>query len=150
MGADPSRAKVHMGEHVPRCGDVADVARQIAGEVKLSGPSQKWGSCPVGSEAGAGSQLPAPPLAGGTMQTGVGRGFTIMEFAVYVRLLLHTLIPGPPAALQSALVVQARPDVPSKPDPEPCVPESVPPPWVPEPSREVPPASIEAHPMQGP
>jgi hypothetical protein len=125
------------------------VAMQIPGELGLSGPSQKWGSCAEGSVAGAGSQFPPPPLAGATRHTGVGRGFTIMAFTEYVRLLLHALIPGPLVPRQSALVAQGRPVVPSKPWPET---------WTTAvascsaaPSDEPPLASIDdPHPMHGP
>jgi hypothetical protein len=116
-GMDPSSEKMHIGEQVPACAVVPE-GMQIPGELGLSGPSQKWGSCPEGSEAGAGSQFPAPAAAGGNMQTGVGSGFTIIAFAEYVRLLLQTLIPGPTVPRQSALVVHGKPVVPSKPWPE--------------------------------
>ena len=124
---------------------------QIPGELGLSGPSQKCGTCAEGSVAGAGSQFPPPPLAGGTRHTGVGRGFTIMAFTEYVRPLLHALIPGPLAPRQSALVAQGRPVVPSNPWPEGWV---VPTPvasWSSAPSDEPPLASVDdGHPMHAP
>src|ERR1019366_5463019 len=150
VGGDPSRVNVHIGEQVPSCG-AEELAMQIPGELGLSGPSQKCGTCAEGSVAGAGSQFPPPPLAGGTRHTGVGRGFTIMAFTEYVRPLLHALIPGPLAPRQSALVAQGRPVVPSNPWPEGWV---VPTPvasWSSAPSDEPPLASVDdGHPMHAP
>ncbi len=124
---------------------------QIPGELGLSGPSQKWGTCAEGSAAGAGSQFPPPPLAGGTRHTGVGRGFTIIAFTEYVRLLLHALIPGPLVPRQSALVAQGRPVVPSKPWPEAWVVASAIASCSAAPSDEPPFASIDdGHPMHAP
>jgi hypothetical protein len=88
------------------------------------------------------------------MHTGVGRALTTEPPVENAKLLLHTLTPAPPATLQSPLVAQGLPEVPSKAGLGPEAPVSAAPSWPsapsPEPSGKPPLASVEGQPVQGP
>ena len=122
VAGEPSTPNEHLGKHwpIPDCGGLG-CATHSPGDVGSSGPSQKCGSMPFGSEAGAGSQLPPgaiPPLTtGGTMHTGGENSDASSEPKVKTKPLLHRLTPGPCELRQSASVMQGTPVVPSKPGP---------------------------------